>query len=53
MFYSYWIRSQRFMDAYAKGLTSAQAVWATRRYHGHRRLPLRILQEIENATILS
>ncbi|PVF90974.1 hypothetical protein CPB86DRAFT_878752 [Serendipita vermifera] len=42
----YWIRSLRFMDAYAKGLTGAQAVWANKRYHGHRTLPMDIMETI-------
>jgi hypothetical protein len=28
-------RSMRFMDAYTKGLTGAQAAWASRKYPGH------------------
>ncbi|KZV98420.1 hypothetical protein EXIGLDRAFT_606991 [Exidia glandulosa HHB12029] len=41
-------RSARFMDAYRKGLSGPQAAWANRQYHGHRVLPERIMQEIEN-----
>lgn len=27
------------MDAYRQGLTGAQATWANRRFHSHRKLP--------------
>ncbi|KAF8573422.1 hypothetical protein K439DRAFT_1375454, partial [Ramaria rubella] len=36
-----------FMDAYIKGLTSAQAAWANRKYHGHWVLPDEILKQFE------
>ncbi|KAF8517486.1 hypothetical protein JB92DRAFT_2809834 [Gautieria morchelliformis] len=42
-------RSAGFIDAYQKGLTGSQAVWANRRYHGHRILPGTILEELEKA----
>ncbi|KAF8470360.1 hypothetical protein JB92DRAFT_2838439 [Gautieria morchelliformis] len=42
-------RSTRFIDAYQKGLTGSQAVWANRHYHGHRILPGTILEELEKA----
>ncbi|TDL26508.1 hypothetical protein BD410DRAFT_881969 [Rickenella mellea] len=42
-------RSARFMDAYAKGLSSSQAAWATKKYHGHRVLPNTIMDELEKA----
>ncbi|KAF8511355.1 hypothetical protein JB92DRAFT_2725835 [Gautieria morchelliformis] len=42
-------RSARFIDAYQKGLTGSQAVWANRRYHGHHILPGTILEELEKA----
>jgi len=32
-------QSAQLMSAYAKGLTSVQASWANRKYHGHRTLP--------------
>ncbi|KAJ7435698.1 hypothetical protein B0H11DRAFT_1643795, partial [Mycena galericulata] len=35
-------RSERFMDAYRKGLSGDQAVWAGKRYRGHRILPKNI-----------
>ena len=35
------------MDAYKKGLNGAQAVWANRKYHGHRVLPENILTELD------
>ncbi|KAF8512488.1 hypothetical protein JB92DRAFT_2812558 [Gautieria morchelliformis] len=42
-------RSARFIDVYRKGLNGSQAVWANRRYHGHRILPNSILQELKEA----
>ena len=38
--------SFRFMDAYRKGLTSRQAVFAVKKYKSHRRLPDNVLQEV-------
>ncbi|KAF8902320.1 hypothetical protein CPB85DRAFT_1176981, partial [Mucidula mucida] len=32
-------RSERFIDVYAWGLEGPKAVWAARKYHGHRSLP--------------
>lgn len=46
------IRSRRFMDAYHKGLNGRQAAWATRKYRGHRVLPVSIMNELEDAQIL-
>ncbi|KIJ50090.1 hypothetical protein M422DRAFT_245889 [Sphaerobolus stellatus SS14] len=40
-------RSAKFMDAYIKGLTGAQAAWAAWEYRGHRVLPENILKEME------
>ncbi|KAJ7903895.1 hypothetical protein B0H13DRAFT_1460492, partial [Mycena leptocephala] len=37
-------RSDRFMDAYRKGLDGVQAVWASKRYRGHRTLPKNIMK---------
>ncbi|KAJ7350016.1 hypothetical protein B0H14DRAFT_2332033, partial [Mycena olivaceomarginata] len=37
-------RSDRFIDAYRKGLDGIQAVWASKRYRGHRVLPKNIMQ---------
>lgn len=34
------------MDAYRKGLNGVQASWANKKYHGHRTLPLRIMDEM-------
>ena len=42
-------RSARFMDAYRKGLNGPQAVWANRKYHGHRMLPNNIMENLEVA----
>ncbi|KAF9494263.1 hypothetical protein BDN71DRAFT_1483126 [Pleurotus eryngii] len=38
--------SLRFMDAYRKGLDSAEAAWAAKKYHGHRTIPENILSQI-------
>ncbi|KZP16011.1 hypothetical protein FIBSPDRAFT_749359 [Athelia psychrophila] len=40
-------RSARFISGYAQGLTGAEAVWANRKYHGHRTLPADIIREIK------
>jgi hypothetical protein len=37
------------MGAYRKGLTGAQAAWASKRYKGHRMVSEHILQEYNNA----
>ena len=37
------------MDAYKRGLTGKQAVWASKKYRGHRVLPNTILEELEQA----
>ena len=37
------------MDGYAKGLTGADAVWASRKYQGHRALPPNILDEVKKS----
>ncbi|KIJ53938.1 hypothetical protein M422DRAFT_154139, partial [Sphaerobolus stellatus SS14] len=42
-------RSAKFMDAYIKGLTGAQAAWAARKYHGHRVLPKNIMKQFDEA----
>ncbi|KDQ50719.1 hypothetical protein JAAARDRAFT_185917 [Jaapia argillacea MUCL 33604] len=39
-------RSLRFMDAYRKGLTGKQAMWAAKKYRGHRVLPASIFLEL-------
>jgi hypothetical protein len=40
-------RSDRFMDAYRKGLNGTQAAWAGKRYRGHRVLPKNIMALID------
>ncbi|KIJ30235.1 hypothetical protein M422DRAFT_187430, partial [Sphaerobolus stellatus SS14] len=40
------IRSARFMAACKLGLSGSQAVWANKKYHGHRVLPEHILNEL-------
>ncbi|KAJ7198733.1 hypothetical protein GGX14DRAFT_401718 [Mycena pura] len=37
-------RSERFMDAYRKGLDGIQATWGAKRYHGYRMVPQSILE---------
>jgi hypothetical protein len=32
-------QSARFISAYDKGLSGAQAAWANKKYHGHHTLP--------------
>ncbi|KAG2158964.1 uncharacterized protein EDB93DRAFT_1075937, partial [Suillus bovinus] len=46
------IRSQRFMDAYHKGLNGSQAAWAAKKYRGHHVLPDSILTELDAALII-
>ncbi|KAF8573829.1 hypothetical protein K439DRAFT_1336063, partial [Ramaria rubella] len=48
-FNRYANRSAHFIDAYKKGLNGAQAVWANRKYHGHRILPTNIMAKFEEA----
>ncbi|PCH39108.1 hypothetical protein WOLCODRAFT_84904, partial [Wolfiporia cocos MD-104 SS10] len=40
-------RSARFISAYAQGLSGAEAVWANRKYHGHRTLPPALAAELK------
>ncbi|TFK84495.1 hypothetical protein K466DRAFT_496470 [Polyporus arcularius HHB13444] len=42
-------RTQRFMDAYRKGLAGDGALWAAKRYSGHRTLPHNILAQFDEA----
>ncbi len=44
-------RSERFIDAYARGLEGPKAVWAARKYHGHRSLPPQYIVDIIEAGI--
>jgi len=37
------------MDAYRKGLDGKQAVWASKKYHGHRVLPESIMRDLTEA----
>ena len=39
------------MDAYQKGLNGAQAAWASKKYHGHRVIPMGIMKELDKAGI--
>jgi hypothetical protein len=45
-------RSRRFMDAYQQGLNGRQAVWAARKYRGHRGLPVGIMEELDKKGIV-
>jgi len=45
-------RSLRFMDAYKRGLNGRQAAWASRKYRGHRVLPIDIMDELEKAGVV-
>jgi len=45
-------RSQRFMDAYSRGLNGRQAAWAARKYRGHRMLPESIMNDLEKASVV-
>ncbi|KZT67640.1 hypothetical protein DAEQUDRAFT_672921, partial [Daedalea quercina L-15889] len=47
----YFVRAQRFMDAYRRGLSGKQAAWASKKYCGHRMLPNGILDDLEKAGI--
>ena len=44
-YYSYSIRSGRFMHSYRAGLDGPQAAWACKKYRGHRTLPPAAIQE--------
>ena len=50
-FYSFSNRSQKFMDAYIKGLNGHQAAWAARKYKGHRVLPDSLMDDPQKAKI--
>jgi hypothetical protein len=39
-------RLLRFMDAYRKGLDGKQAAFATKKYRGHRTLPLSVFDDL-------
>lgn len=45
-FHRFANRSLRYMDAYRLGLNGKEAVWATRKYNGHRCIPPSALQEV-------
>jgi len=44
-FSSYSIRSGRLMNSYQAGLDGPQAVWACKKYCGHRTLPPAAIEE--------
>ncbi|KAF8156692.1 hypothetical protein B0H34DRAFT_847462 [Crassisporium funariophilum] len=46
-------RALRYMDGYRKGLNGAQAAYASKKYRGHRALPVGVLKEVENAGLRS
>ena len=43
----FYVRSFWFMDAYRKGLSGAEAAWATKKYRGHRKIPDDILLQLD------
>jgi hypothetical protein len=47
LFNRYANRSARFIDAYRKGLDGEMAIWANKKYHGHRVLPDTIIAEFD------
>lgn len=47
IFPRFFTRTQRFMDAYRRGLGGKQAAWASKKYRGHRVLPEKILEELD------
>jgi hypothetical protein len=49
LFSSFANRSRRFIDAYDKGLNGREAIWAARKYRGHRILPETLMDEMEIA----
>ena len=42
-------RAARFIDAYAQGLSGAQAAWANQKYHSHRTLPPDMIKQIKQS----
>ena len=44
-------RSARYIDAYSKGLTGADVIWANQKYRRHHTLPANILSEIKKAQV--
>jgi hypothetical protein len=40
-------RAARFISAYSQGLSGPEAVWANRKYHGHRILPPSMMAELK------
>jgi hypothetical protein len=38
-----------FISVYGQGLSSAQAVWVNRKYHGHHTLPPELVAEVWQA----
>ena len=47
MFLRFATGSDRFMDAYQKGLSGVGAAWAAKKYRGHRVLPPDIVAEVK------
>ena len=45
-------RAQRYMDAYRKGLTQAQAEFAVKKYRSHRRIPDAVVAELQNESVM-
>jgi hypothetical protein len=49
--FRYANRSARFISAYDQGLSGAEAVWAGKKYHGHRTLPPTMVAEVKRACV--
>lgn len=45
--YRYANRAARFIDMYAHGLDGGEAVWASRKFHGHRTLLLATIAQLK------
>ncbi len=46
---SYVIQTYHFGDTYKHGLNGSRASWAARKYHGHRMLSDKIMEELDKA----
>ncbi|KAG6876826.1 hypothetical protein C0992_011631 [Termitomyces sp. T32_za158] len=42
----------QFISAYQLGLSGAEAVWASKKYHGHYTLPPTMLAEVDRAQLM-
>ena len=53
LLHRYFIRSQRFMDAYQKELNGRQAAWAAKHHCGHHVLTDTIMHDLDDQFIVS